>query len=184
MKKNSIFVCGYIAFTLTLLLPQAAAHAGEACGLYSKADVENLLQQTVAEGVSHATIMPAGDSCRYSFEKNGGTYSLKLRVSKSAAIKQEGIQDSAADVMERQKTARKNSTYAAKRFEQIPNLGTDAFWGGDDLWILQDDTLLIITIHSFLAGSFPNMEALQQASEQQDRALSIKVAETVLARLN
>ncbi len=184
MKKHPIVVCGYLAFTLTWLLPQAYAQAGEACGLYTKADVEDLFKQTVAEGVSHETMLPAGDSCRYSFDKNGGTYSLKLRVSNSAAIKKEGIQDSAADVMERQKTARKNSSYAAKKFEQIPNLGTDAFWGGEDLWVLKDDTLLIISIHSFMDGSFPDMDAMQKASAQQDRALSIQVAETVLSRLN
>ncbi len=184
MKKKPIVVCCYLAFTLTWLLPQTSAQAGDACGLYTKADVENLLQQTVTEGVSHATMLPAGNSCQYSYNKNGGTYSLKLRISNSDEIKEEGIQDSAQDVMERQKTARKNSSYAAKKFEQIPNLGSDAFWGGEDLWVLKDNTLLIISIHSFLDGSYPDMETLQQARAQQDRALSIKVAETVLSRLN
>ncbi|MEJ2529224.1 MAG: hypothetical protein P8Z39_03840 [Gammaproteobacteria bacterium] len=183
MNKSPIFVCSHLAFILSLLLPLTCVQAGEACGLYTKADVETLFKQAVAAGVPHETMLPAGDSCRYSFNKNGETYSLKLRVSHSDAIKKEGIQDSAADVMERQKTARKNSSYAAKKFKQIPNLGTDAFWGGNDLWVLQDDTLLIISIHSFMDGSFPNMQALQQAREQQDKALSVQVAETVLARL-
>jgi hypothetical protein len=187
MKKNLIFVYTSIAFTFAWLLPQASAQAEEAsvaCGLYTKTDVESLLKVTVADGISHETMLPAGDSCLYSFNKNGESYSLKLRVSNSDAIKKEGIQDSAADVMERQKTARHNSAYTAKKFQEIPNLGTNAFWGGDDLWVLKDDILLIITVDSFLDGSFPNMEALQKAREQQDRALSLQVAETVLARLN
>ncbi len=187
MNKKAIIAYTTIVLSISLLFPLTSIQAGEpsvACGLYTKADAAALLKQTVTDGVSRATIMPAGDSCRYTYTKNGSTYSLKLRVSNSDEIKNEGIQDSATDVMERQKRARKNSAHAAKMFQEIQNLGTDAFWGGEDLWVRKDDTLLIISVHSFLDGSFKDMEELKKASEEQNRDLSLQVATTVLAKLN
>ncbi len=187
MNKKVVIVYTTILLSISLLFPLTSIQAEEtsvACGLYSKSDAETLLKQTVTDGVSRTTIMPAGNSCRYTYTKNGDIYSLELRVSHSDEIKNEGIQDSAADVIERQKRARKNSAHAAKMFQEIQNLGTDAFWGGEDLWVQKDDTLLIISVHSFLDGSFQNMEELKKAGEEQNRALSLQVAKTVLAKLN
>lgn len=164
--------------------PTQAAEPSDVCGLYTKIDAEALLKQTVTDGTPRKTVMPAGDSCRYTYSKNGDTYSLKLRVSNSDEIKEEGIQDSASDVMERQEKARMNNPYAAKKFQKIPNLGSDAFWSGEDLWVLKDDTLLIISVHSFLDGSFQDMEAAQMAREEQDKTMSLEVAKTVLGKLN
>lgn len=187
MNKNLVTACISVVFTLAYLFAPASTRAegpSTACALYTKADAEGLLKQTVADGVPHKTVMPAGDSCRYTYTKNGDSYSLKLRVSSSDEIKKEGIQDSAADVIKRQENTRMNSPYAAKKFKKIPNLGTNAFWGGEDLWVLKDDTLLIISVHSFLSGSFQNMEAMREAREHQDQTLSLQVAKTILARLN
>ncbi len=183
---NNKRIAAYIFLAITWLAPLTSVHAGGpavACDLYTKTDAEALFKQTVTDGVSRKTIMPAGDSCRYNYSKNGESYSLKLRVSSNDDIKDEGIQDSAADVMQRQEEARKNSPYASSRFQKIPNLGTDAFWSGEDLWVLQDDTLIIISIHSFLDGSYQNMEAMQKAREEQDMELSIQAAKTVLLKL-
>ncbi len=183
---NRSILTTYAAIALACFLPQISAKAEEqsvACGLYTKTDAEGLLQQTVTDGVPHKTVMPAGDSCRYTYSKNGDIYSLKLRISSSAEIKDEGIQDSAADVMQRQEEARKNNPHAADKFQKIPNLGSDAFWGGEDLWVLQGDTLLIISVHSFLKGSFQDMDELKKAREQQDKDLSLQIAKTVLAKL-
>ena len=129
------------------------------------------------------TSFPAGAICRYTFTKNGASYSLKLRISDDAAIKEEGIQESAADVIARQKKARRNSANAAKNFREIPDLGDEAFWGGTDLWLLKGETLFIISVNTPLAGSFQNMEAMNKARSDQDLDLSLKVAETVLSRL-
>ncbi len=81
------------------------------------------------------------------------------------------------------KPPRKNSANAAKNFQKIPSLGDDAFWNGSDLWLLQGETLIIISVSSPLEGSFKNMEALNKARAEQDLALSLKVAETILGRL-
>ncbi len=185
MSRNILTV--YTIIVLACLFQLTLTHADEApgaCGLYTKTDAENLFKQTVTDGITHKTVMPAGESCRYTYTKNGDTYSLKIRVSNSDEIKSEGIQDSASDVMQRQEEARKNNQNAAKNFQKIPNLGTDAFWGGEDLWVLKDDTLIIISIHSFLSGSFKDMGELQKAREEQDMNLSLQVAKSVLTRLN
>jgi hypothetical protein len=187
MNKKVITVYTTIILSISLLFPLTSIQAEEisvACGLYSKSEAEGLLKQTVTDGVSHTTIMPAGNSCRYTYTKNGNIYSLKLRVSHSDEIKNEGIQDSVADVIERQKRTRKNNPHAAKLFQEIQNLGTDAFWSGEDLWVRKDDTLLIISVHSFLEGSFKTMEESKKAGEEQNKGLSLQVAKTVLAKLN
>jgi hypothetical protein len=86
--------------------------------------------------------------------------------------------------MKRQKDSRKNNAYAATKFLQIQNLGTDAFWSGEDLWVLQDGTLLIISIHAYLKGSFKTMDEGQQAQEEQNKELSLQAAKTVLLKLH
>jgi hypothetical protein len=186
MDRKQLIGYTIIATTLALLLPITATLAGEplaACNLYTKADAEALFQQTVSDGVTRKTMLPAGHSCRYTYTVNGDSYSLQLRVSTNADITEEGINESTSDLMQRQEATRKNKAYAAKKFHQIQNLGTDAFWGGEDLWVLQDDTLLIISIHSFLKGSFKTMDEGHQAHEEQDKELSLQVAKSVLLKL-
>ncbi|MCI5210024.1 MAG: hypothetical protein D3910_14780, partial [Candidatus Electrothrix sp. ATG2] len=63
------------------------------------------------------------------------------------------------------------------------NLGTDAFWSGSDLWVLQADILLLLTANSFLDGSFENMEALQKAHEEQNRSFAIHATKIILEKL-
>jgi hypothetical protein len=170
------------AWFMTPTLARAGASA-DACGLYTRADAEGLFSQTVSDGVSRTTMFPAGESCRYSFTAKGDSYGITVRISTSAAIREEGINDSAADVMTRQKKARQAGGHAAETFSPVPGLGDDAFWNGSDLWVLQGDALVVVTVHSVLEGSFKDMTAARKAREDQDLALSQKAAQTVLPRL-
>jgi hypothetical protein len=170
------------AWFMTPALARAGASA-DACGLYTRADAEGLFSQTVSDGVSRTTLFPAGESCRYSFTAKGDSYGITVRVSTTAAIREEGINDSAADVMTRQKKARQGGGHAAETFRPVPGLGDDAFWNGSDLWVLQGDTLVVVTVHSVLEGSFKDMTSARKAREEQDLTLSQKAAQTVLPRL-
>jgi len=170
------------AWFMTPTLARAGASA-DACGLYTRADAEGLFSQTVSDGVSRTTMFPAGESCRYSFTAKGDSYGITVRISTSAAIREEGINDSAADVMTRQKKARQAGGHAAETFSPVPGLGDDAFWNGSDLWVLQGDALVVVTVHSVLEGSFKDMTAARKAREDQDLALSQKAAQTLLLRL-
>jgi hypothetical protein len=167
------------------LLLQGPARAGalvDVCGLFTQVDAETLFGQTVSDGIARTTMFPAGESCRYSFTAKGDSYGITVRVSTSAAIEEEGINSSAADLMARQKEARK-SGHAAKTFRPLSGLGDDAFWNGTDLWVLQGEKLLIIQVHSVLAGSFKDMAEARKAREEQDLDLSKKAVQAILTRL-
>lgn len=184
MKRNIVLIGLVLVCSWWLALPSAMAGSEQnACALYTRADAESLFQQTVSEGVPKTTMFPAGQSCRYSFTEKGDNYGITVRISTSAAIKEEGINDSADDVMTRQKKARKAGGHAAKTFLAVSGLGDDAFWNGSDLWVLRGDMLLIIQVHSVLEGSFKNMQEARQAGEKQNLVLSRKAAQTVLSRL-
>jgi hypothetical protein len=186
MRRPLLFFGIALAFACSWLLPQISAGAGaspDACGLYTRADAEGLFGKTVSDGIARTTMFPAGESCRYSFTEKGDSYGITVRICTSAAIREEGINDSAVDVMTRQKKARKAGGHAAETFRPLQGLGDDAFWNGSDLWVLQGDALLIVTVHSVLEGSFEDMAAARKAREEQDLALSQKAAQTVLPRL-
>jgi hypothetical protein len=186
MRRQVIHIGLTLALACAWFLPPTSARAvasADACGLYTRADAEGLFSQTVSDGVARTTMFPAGESCRYSFTAKGDSYGITVRISTSAAIREEGINDSAADVMTRQKKARQAGGHAAETFRPVPGLGDDAFWNGSDLWVLQGDTLLIVTVHSVLEGSFKDMTAARKAREDQGLALSQKAAQTVLPRL-
>lgn len=153
------------------------------CKLITRQDVENLFKETFSDGVIRESVTPAGKSCRYTYRENENVYGVTLRVSTTEAIEGEGIFDSAKDVFDRQVRTRKAHEEASKSFREIENPGDGAFWEGTSLWVLNEDVLLIVKVNSALKGSFKNMEALDAAQEEQDLALSLKVAETVLARL-
>jgi hypothetical protein len=175
-----------LALVCAWFMTPASARAGasaDACGLYTRADAEGLFSQTVSDGVARTTMFPAGESCRYSFTAKGDSYGITVRISTSAAIREEGINDSAADVMTRQKKARQAGGHAAETFRPVPGLGDDAFWNGSDLWVLQGDFLAVVTVHSVLEGSFKDMASARKAREEQDLALSQKAAQTLLPRL-
>ena len=186
MIKHVFSVSAAVIFILAgfLFLDNRSSLAAAApCELYTRADAESLFNEPVSEGISRRTSVPDGESCRYSFKKNGGSYGLTIKVSESAAIKEQGIFESAADIMGRQKKARKASEHATTTFQELPGLGDDAFWSGSDLWVRKGEILLVITVHSVLEGSFQNREAMDAAGNEQDLALSRKVAEAVLSRL-
>lgn len=183
MKNRLIFQV--LAFVCICLLMPTLVLAGtnpDTCGLFTRADAEGLFGQTVSDGISRTTTFPAGESCRYSFTEKGDSYGFTVKISTTEAISKEGINDSAADLMARQKKARKTG-YAAKTFRSVQGLGDDAFWNGNDLWVLAGDTLVIISVHSVLAGSFKDISSARTAREEQDLSLSKKVAQTLLPRL-
>ena len=153
------------------------------CELFTQSDAKALFNEDVSDGVSRETVSPAGNSCRYTFSKNGDIFGVTLRLSTSDAIREEGIFDSAKDVFERQVSARKANEEALNKFKEIEELGEGAFWEGTALWVLQGDVLLIIKVNSALEGSFSNREALDAAREERNLSLSLEVAETVLPRL-
>ncbi len=153
------------------------------CELFNSADAGALFKETVSEGKFRKTSFPAGESCRYLYRKKGGSYGVTVRISTTAVLRQEGIFDSAADAFARQKKALSSSDYGSKKLRELPNLGDAAFWNGSDLWVLKGDCLMIISVNSFLAGSFKNREAMDKARNEQDLALSRKVAAKALSRM-
>ncbi len=185
MRRHVLYISMSMIFAGSWLLSQTPAWAGsspDACALYTQADAAALFGQTVSDGIPRTTMFPAGESCRYTFTEKGDSYGITMRVSTSAAIEGEGINSSAADLMTRQKEARQ-AGHAAKTFRPVAGLGDDAFWNGTDLWVLQGDNLLIIQVHSVLAGSFKDMAEARAAREEQDLELSQKAAQAVLPRL-
>lgn len=179
-----VFVLTCLFTGLMLDTSARAASDVDACGIYTQADASTLLQEIVPDGVSRTTTFPAGNSCRYTFQKNGDSYGVQVRVCESAAIKEEGIYESAADVMTRQVQAHQAKNLADDKFRLIPNLGDEAFWNGTDLYVREGDTLLIIKVNAFLPGSFKDMQEANNAAMDQNLKLSQQVAETVLARVN
>ena len=154
------------------------------CELFNRADAAGeLFKETVSEGTFCKTSFPAGESCRYLYRKKGGSYGVTVKISTTAVLRQEGIFDSAADAFARQKKALSSSDYGSKKLREVPNLGDAAFWNGSDLWVLKGDCLMIISVNSFLAGSFKNREAMDKARNEQDLALSRKVAAKALSRM-
>jgi len=188
MKKNNIFftMIPAMVFAVVFSVFGASARAEESpvpCKLYAQADAEALFNETVSAGVKKTAMLPAGETCRYTFNKKGDVFGLTVKVSTTEAIREEGIHDSAEDVFHRQIEARKNGAHASKTFKEVQGLGHGAFWEGTSLYVLEEDVLLIITVRSVLEGSFNNREAMEAAHEEQNLALSLKVAETVLSRL-
>jgi len=155
----------------------------DACLLFTQADASALLQESVSPGVGRAATSPAGSSCRYAYAKNGETYGLSLVHCTDASIAEEGIFESASDVMARQLQARKNSPNASGLLELIPGLGDEAFWDGTALWMRKAGYLVRIKPNPHLAGSFANMNAAGAAMEERSRELAVQAGEMILPRL-
>lgn len=176
----AMFFLAAFSFSLAPAWPEESLGP---CELYTQADAEALFNEQVSYGVVRTVTLPAGETCRYTFNKKEDVFGLTVKVSTTHAIGKEGIYDSAEDVFQRQIKARKNSAHAAKTFKEVQGLGDGAFWEGISLYVLKGNILVIITVHSVLEGSFNNREAMDAAHEEQNLALSLKVAETVLSRL-
>lgn len=188
MKNNPIFctLLPAIAFAAAFCFSMTSARAegsSRPCELYTQEDAEALFNEKVSAGVMRETMLPAGESCRYTFRKHGSVFGVTVKVSTTRAIREEGIHDSAEDVFHRQVNARKSSAHAAKKCRQVQGLSDDAFWEGTSLYVLKGDILVMVTVHSVLEGSFTNREAMDAAHEKQNLGLSQEVAETVLSRL-
>ncbi len=184
MKKHS-FLFHSVLLMAVMFIPLAAAAAGalDPCVVFTKADAGAFLKETISSERSDKTAAPAGSVCTYFYKKKGGTYSLKLKISSTEEIKKEGIFKSAKDYFDRQKKARMSSAYASKKLKPVTGLGDDAFWSGNDLWIVKGDYLVTILAHSELKGSFKGREAMDKARAEQDLDQSRKVAEKVLPKI-
>lgn len=181
-SRISISVTAFVL--LALSLAAGAAEPTGACGIYTQADASQLFQVTVSAGISKPAMLPAGESCRYRFDQNGDVYGVNVRITDDAALREEGVYDSVQDLMARQKQARQSNAYAAKKYREIPGLGDEAFWSGDDLWVRKGGKLVMIKVNSFLSGSFQDMEAAAAAKEEQNLSLAQQAAQVILSRLN
>lgn len=184
MKKCSfLFHAVLLMAVMFVPLTDAAAGALDPCDVFTKAEAEAFLKEAISSQRSDKAAAPAGSVCTYFYKKKGGTYSLKLKLSSTEEIKKEGIFKSAKDYFERQKKARTASAYASKKLKPVPGLGDDAFWSGNDLWIVKGDYLVIVLVHSELKGSFKNMDAMDKARAEQDLDQSRKLAGKVLPKI-
>ena len=118
--KKSVVLTGviFLLFWVQFLF-STSVFAGElkVCEIFSKGDAEALFNEPVSDGKMRKATFPAGETCRYTYKKNGDVYGIKVRLSPSSSIREEGINESAADVMARQKKARSGSAQADRRLE-------------------------------------------------------------------
>lgn len=182
-RQKSCCFCMALLLAAFFTLPVGAEPLPGPCELFTLADAEALFGEPVGPGMTREGMSPAGQICRYTFQKGPDVYGVTLKVSTTEAIAEEGFFDSAQDVFERQVRARKGHEEASKSFMPIECLGEGAFWEGTALRVLQDDILLYVEVVSPLEGSFGSLEELDAAVQKQNLAHSIEVAETVLARL-
>jgi hypothetical protein len=174
-----------LALCLVFLSNQGLAEdSPDACLLFTEADASALFQESVSAGVARAATSPAGTSCRYTYTKNGDAFGLSLTHCTDASIAQEGIYESAADVMMRQLRARQNSAHASTLLKIMPGLGDEAFWDGTSLWMRKGGHLVIIKPSPHLTGLFANIEAADAAKAERSRELAVQAAEIILPRLS
>ena len=153
------------------------------CELLTRDDAGRILGAKVPAGVSRTTMMPAGKSCRYTYQMNGSVYGVTLRITTDSEIKEEGFNDSAADLMSKQKKARAGHAHAATTFKEIAGLSDDAFWNGTDLWVLKGRVLFIVTSNGYLSGAFKNKDKAEKAAETRNLQVSLEIAKIVISRL-
>lgn len=186
LKKGHFSVV--ILFMLLIVAPgvipkECYGQQVNACELLTRDDAGKILGAAVSAGVSRTTMMPAGQSCRYTYQMNGSVYGVTVRITTDSEIKEEGFNDSATDLMSKQKETRTGHAYAATTFKEITSLADDAFWSGTDLWVLKGSVLFIVKSDSYLSGSFKNMNEAKQAAEAQNLQYSLDIARVVVARL-
>lgn len=185
LKQNHLFIIiiSFLIIVTQFVTAKAYRLQTNACTLITQADVGMILGVRVSEGLSRTTTMPAGQSCRYSYPKNGAVYGVTVKVSTDDDIKDEGINDSAADLMSRQKKARAHHAYASTTLNEVNNIADDAFWNGTDLWVLTGKNLLIVKSNSYLAEAFESKDEAKKAAEAQDLQFSLNIAKVVISRL-
>jgi hypothetical protein len=186
-RRFSFILTASTSFVLLAAVFSGASAQGKAtpnpCDLLTKAEAETLLKEAVSDGQTGKGVMPAVSTCKYSFKKKGATYGVTIKVATTDALRQEGFYNSAKDVFTRQKKARMLSEDTAKQMKAVPGLGDEAFWNGNDLWIIKGDYFVNIVAGSFLEGSFKSTEAMQKARYEKDLELSRKVAEKVVQKI-
>lgn len=160
-----------------------AADSADACLLFSQADASGLLLKDVSPGISRAATLPAGSSCRYTYSEGGEVYGLTLVHCTDATIAEEGVHDSAAEVMSRQLRARKGNETASSLLRILPAMGDEAFWDGTSLWMRKGAHLVRITPNPHLEGAYADMAAADAARRESSLGLAVQASETILPRL-
>ncbi len=183
--RKSIFFAVISVLSLFVLSISSVHAAGpvDACTVFTKADAEALFNVKVTSQKAAKVSAPAGNMCTYYSRAKGDTYSVKLRISSSEEIKAEGIFLSARDVFDRQKKARMANSSTSKKTRNIPALGDEAFWNGNDLWVVKANYLLVVLAHPYLPGNYGSRDAMDKAREQQDFQYSQRMAMTVLLKM-
>jgi hypothetical protein len=180
----SIIILSFLLIVAPVaILKEAHGQQLNACELFTRDDAGKILGTTVSAGVSRTTMMPAGQSCRYTYQQNGSTYGVTVRIATDSEIKEEGINDSARDLMSRQKKARTDHAYAATTFTEMTSLADDAFWNGTDLWVLKGSVLFIVKSNSYLSGTFKSKDEARKAAETKNLQFSLDIAKIVISRL-
>lgn len=184
-KCHSSVIILLLLFIAVLVVLPRESHGQQlnACELLTRNDAGKILGSAVSAGVSRTTMMPAGQSCRYTYQMNGSVYGATVRVTTDSEIKEEGFNDSAAGLMNRQKKARADHAYAATTFKEISSVADDAFWNGTDLWVLKGRVLFIVKSSSYLSGAFKNKDEAREAAEAQNLQFSLDIAKVVIPRL-
>ena len=183
-RRFCLAVMATLVLSFSFVAGQVLAEDGpDACLLFTEADASALFQESVSAGVPRAATSPAGASCRYSYNKNGDVFGMSLTHCTDASIAQEGIFDSAADVMMRQLRARQNSAHASTLLKIMPGLGDEAFWDGTSLWMRKGGHLVLLKPSPRLTGSFASMEAADAAKAERSRELAVQAAQIILPRL-
>ena len=181
---SSVIILSFLLIVVPFVIPKEA-HGQQlnACELLTRDDAGKILGAKVSAGVSRTTMMPAGQSCRYTYQINGSAYGVTVRITTDSEIKEEGLNDSAADLMSQQKKARADHAYAATTFKEITGLSDDAFWNGTDLWVLKGRVLFIVKSSSYLSGAFKNKDEAKKAAEAQNLQVSLDIAKVVISRI-
>ncbi len=156
--------------------------AADICSFLTQKEAAELIQAKVQEGKVSQGMMPAGPICTYrSLE---GDASLKYKVSSDKDIKEEGLFESAADIITRQRKARHNASISGTKLT-VPNMpGDDILWDGNNLWVLSGDTLLLVTVVHRTEKTFTDMAKMRKELRKERRQRSIKAAEIILERAN
>ncbi len=154
--------------------------AADICSLLTQKEAAELIQAKVQEGQVSQGMMPAGPICTYlSLE---GDASLKYKLSSDKDIKEEGLFDSAADIITRQRKARRNATISGVTLDVKKIPGDDTLWDGSNLWVVSGDTLLLVTVVHRTEQTFTDMAEMRKELRKERRQCSIKAAEIILER--
>ncbi|WP_028578833.1 hypothetical protein [Desulfogranum japonicum] len=171
-----------VTFAIATLTSVSSIHAADICSLLREDQAAWLLETEVQPGKTTQGMLPAGKICTY--RSREGDASLKYKISSNRDITEEGLFDSAADIINRQRKARHNASIPDTTLTDKNRPGDDALWDGTSLWVLSDHTLLLITVIHHTEQTFADMDEMKKTLRLERRKRSIEAAQIILERLN